>query len=349
MELIKFEDIKEEEIQIILGAVFDKLGYKVENYHLSDRANEKGADLILKKDLESVAIAVKKKPVGKDRPQIIDLNKREETKKIYVHLETPSQQFLNFCKDYPNIDFWNLKKVNDFIYQNNPFFFANLLFSEQETIKVLEIMKYFFFQLWRECGKKNKQKVEELDKTSVADLWRLKDLAVMINKIPYHLKPLVQEPIKNKSDELNQHFLNLFIDFLNSLLIPITKFQYFFYKFYSKNKNLVNNSILEMYNRSHWHILGSFQATPDFDAILKELLDPKKDEWKKMLKEKKNKDISEMIKKSESNNDIWASIHTWLESLHNFGYFLEEMVDDILSEYLRDYTIRYDSTREFIA
>jgi benzoyl-CoA reductase/2-hydroxyglutaryl-CoA dehydratase subunit BcrC/BadD/HgdB len=54
------------------------------------------------------------------------------------------------------------------------------------------------------------------------------------------------------------------------------------------------------------------------------------------------------MEEMSKSNSIWASTGFWIKQLHNAGYFLEEIADDILSEYLRDYTIRYNEDWEFI-
>ena len=55
----------------------------------SDRANENGADLIVKDKTEEIAIAVKIKPDQKDRYQLIELSRRQEKEKYMSILKLP--------------------------------------------------------------------------------------------------------------------------------------------------------------------------------------------------------------------------------------------------------------------
>jgi hypothetical protein len=249
---IKFDDTKEEGIQIILGTIFHELGYNVDYLHLSDRANEDGADLIVSNKKEKIAIAVKKKPNKKDTTQLLELNDRKENRKIYVYTFTPTKKFLDFMKKCKKVEFWDLNKLNNFIFGSNSYFFSNLLFRENSTIRHLELLKYLFFRIWDKCRKMEKKKVREMNKQSITKLWRLKDFSVTVNKIPEHTRYFFDEPLKIKNKELDIHFLNLFLDFLNSLEKSTLNYLGWFLDFYKDNENLVNNSIIEMGDRSHW-------------------------------------------------------------------------------------------------
>ncbi len=352
---IKFTDFSEENIQTIVGAVFHKKGYKVDYLHFSDRANEDGADLIVSKGSEKIAIGLKIKPDKKDISQLLELNDRPESRKIYVYLLTPTKKFLDFMGKCKNVEFWDSSKLNNFIFENNPYFFSNLLFREHPTIKHLEVLRYLFFMIWKRCHKLNKKRVKEMDKKSITQLWRLKDFSVIMNKIPLHVRYFFEEPLKKEDKELNIHFLGLFLDFLDSLEVPSQNYLGWFMDFHKKNKNLVENSIIEMGDRSHWFMLKAFDSNPDFKEMLKsirEILIDEKKEMELLRRNVRNKNDKELIKRLEEmnkSNNIWVAIGEWMKSLHNAGYFLEEAVDDILSEYLRDYTIRYNEDWRFIS
>ncbi len=351
--IIKFDDHTEEGIQIILGTVYHKLGYKVDYLHLSDRANEDGADLIVSNNKEKIAIAVKKKPDKKDTSQLLELNDRNEDKKIYVYTFTPTKKFLDFMKKCNKVEYWDLRGLNKFIFDNNLYFFSNLLFREHNTMRHLEILKYLFFRIWNKCRKMEKKKVGEMNKKSVTQLWRLKDFSVIVNKIPEHTRFFFDDPLQINDEKLNLHFLNLFLDFMNSLEQPTLSYLGWFLDFYKNNENLINNSIIEMGDRSHWFQLSYFDSNIDFDDLLKSIKESIGDEKKELelLKKKaKYKEDKEEIKRMEEmskSNSVWSAMGFWIKQLHNAGYFLEEVADDILSEYLRDYTIRYNETLEF--
>lgn len=351
---IKFEEFSEENIQVIIGSVFHQKGYKIDYLHFSDRSNEDGADLIVSKGKEKIAIGVKIKPDKQDTSQLLELNDRSEKRKIYVYISTPTKKFIDFMEKCKNIEYWDLTLLNNFIFENNLYFFSNLLFREHPTIRHLEMIKYFFFGLYKKCKKLDKIKLEEMDKKSITQLWRLKDFSVVINKIPQHTLYFFEKPLIKEDKELNVHFLNLFLDFLDSLEKPTENYLGTFIKFYEKNKVLVDNSIIEMRGRSHWIYLNAFDSNIDFEKMLKSIREILIDEKKELnlLKEKmKNKEDKKIIKEIEEmskSNSVWIAIKDWIKDLQKIGYFLEESTDDILSEYLRDYTIRYNEDWEFI-
>ena len=74
----------EEQIHLIICLFYQSLEYHVRNLHESDRSHEKGADIVIEKGEESIAIAVKIKPVKTDRDQVIDLSNRLEKKKVHL-------------------------------------------------------------------------------------------------------------------------------------------------------------------------------------------------------------------------------------------------------------------------
>lgn len=112
---IDWDKFDEPQIQTLIAILFQSIGYSSDNWHQSDRAREEGADLVLKKSKESIALAVKIKPKNNDRQQLSDLSKRAEQKKIYVYIQTPSGKFRESMREYEGkVDFWGKKGINDF-------------------------------------------------------------------------------------------------------------------------------------------------------------------------------------------------------------------------------------------
>src|SRR3972149_1595187 len=56
---IDWNQFSELEIQTLIAILFQSLDYSVENWHNADRAREDRADLIVRNNKESIAIAVK--------------------------------------------------------------------------------------------------------------------------------------------------------------------------------------------------------------------------------------------------------------------------------------------------
>ena len=340
---IPWKKFTEEEIQTFIAMLFHSLEYHIEESHKSDRANECGADVVAKKGDESIAIAVKIKPCNNDRPQLIDLSKRKEKKKVYVYVETPTKKFLDFTKSYKKVEFWDIKKLNDFFIKNNIYFTANIIFDNHPINKKLSIVKFILYQLWEKSHRAKKKKIKVLDKKSFFMLWRLKDISVTLHQTNNLIERLFETPINNKNKVLNLHFLNIFIDYLDLLESKISEFSTFFIQFYAKNNELVNNSILEQNNRSHWLWITNHQPLNNLHILKKKLKDAikEKKEYEEIVKRfdklPGNKEINKYEKEMAKGNDIWQAMHKKLKDLIVFGSGVEAIIDDIVKEYFQDH------------
>lgn len=341
---IPWKRFKEEEIQALITMLFHSLDYHIRELHKSDRANECGADIVAKKGDESIAIAVKIKPSHKDRYQLIELSRRQEKEKIYVYIETPTKKFSDSMqKDGKEVEFWDIKKFNEFFASKNLFFAANIIFDNHPINDKLSVIKFLLYNLWKESSKAKKNKIKPLDKKSFFMLWRLKDMAVTLHQTNSLIERLFETPINNKNQELNLHFLNMFLDYLNILESKISEFLTFFAQFHLKNKELVNNSIVEQSGRSHWLQISHHQPLNNLHILKKELREAIRD--KKLYNElagkigkvPENKELKKYQEEMIKGNDIWQAIHKKLKDLSIFGSGVEEIIDDIVKEYFQDY------------
>ncbi len=341
---IPWKKFTEEEIQTFIAMLFHFLEYHVEELHKSDRANEGGADVVAKKGDESIAVAVKIKPNNNDRPQLIDLSKRKEKKKVYVYIDTPTKKFLDFMKSYKKVEFWDIKKLNDFFIDKNIYFTANIIFDNHSVNEKLSLIQYILYQSWKKSHKTKKKKIKQLDKKSFFMLWRLKDISVTLHQTNNLIERLFETPINNKNEELNSHFLKIFLDYLDLLESKVSEFLTFFVQFHIKNKELVNNSIVEQNNRSHWLWIAHHQPLNNLHTLKKELREAIKEKKlyedlaKGLEKAPEDKELKKYEEGMVKGNDIWQATHKKLKDLSIFGSGVEEIIDDIIKEYFQDYT-----------
>jgi hypothetical protein len=348
---VPFQKYNEEEIQTIIENIFHEKGYKIQNLHKSDRANEKGADLIAEKDQEKIIFAVKIKPQTKDKPQLLEFSDRSESKKIYVSIKTPSDSFKMFADKFKDkVIFWDEDKLNEELVNTNLYFASNLIFENHVANELLQTIQFFFFQLRKKLDKEDKKEIHEMDKESFKLLWRLKDIAVTLNKIPEFIRPFFDDPIKIENKDLNKHFLNIFLNFLDQIERIIRNYLTYFSRFYEKNQELVEASIIEMRERSHWSTLAGFEPKIDFELLRKDLEKLNTEDEDKIIKKyKKTKEDLEFenyLEDLKKNNSVWAAIENYIKNFHLFGYFIEEMTDDIISEYFKDYNSPNPNRRE---
>ena len=155
---INWIQFNEEQIQTLIGILFESIDYSIENWHKSDRAREEGADLVVRKSKDSIALAVKVKPTTKDRQQLSDLSRRKEQKKIYVYIKTPSGKFRDSMSEYERIvDFWDEKKLNNFFVTKNLGFTATMIFDSHEISSAIRKAQRTLFQLRDKCRNLNKK------------------------------------------------------------------------------------------------------------------------------------------------------------------------------------------------
>ena len=337
---INWDNFDEPQIQALIAILFHSIGYYPENLHKADRAREEGADLVLRKQNQSIALAVKIKPKNIDRQQLSDLSKRGEDKKIYVYIRTPSGKFRESMGEYEGIvDFWNRQKLNNFFVTNNLGFTVSLIFDDNDLSQTIRQAQKTLFELLQKCRKLKKRAPAPLDSQSFKLLFRLKDDGVSLYKTNENVITLLEKPINFKKRELNEHFFKLFLAYLDILNRRLKSFLNYFDIFYARNEDLVNNSIIENDGRSHWLHLLQYRPDNSLPALKNELQEAiKNDEMLKKLKKiSPDKELENSWKESAKNNDVWAVMESRVRNLMIFGAGIEAIVDDIVDEYARHY------------
>lgn len=341
---IPWKKFNEEEIQTIISILYHSLDYNIKELHKSDRANEDGADLVVSNENEEIAIAVKIKPNNKDRPQLMELSERNEKKKLYIYIETPTKKFLQDTKHYNNVEFWNVNKLNEFFINNNLYFSANLIFQNTETYINIENIKFLFFKLRYESQNKKKEDFKEFNKKSFSLIWRLKDISVTLHKTNVLMKDMFDEPMKFKDENYDLYFLNIFLKYLESLNSIVSSFYEIFNIFYKNNMHLVDNSIIEKSDRSHWLYLAAF--TPlnqgkNLNIVLKDGINEKKvlDELLSKNRDLSNDKFDNYCQDISKSNDVWQAIKNQTQELASVGWAIEASIDDIIEEYFKDHNI----------
>lgn len=338
---LPWKKFDEEEIQHLIAMLFFSLDYHIQHLHKSDRANENGADIVVKKDQEDIAIAVKIKPDQKDRYQLIELSRRSEKRKIYVHIETPTKKFLDSMKeDGKDVEFWDVKKLNNFFFDKNPYFASFIIFDNHSINEDLVKLKEFLFLLW-DWAHEAKDTKKPMDKESTLLLWRLKDSAVTLNQTSYIIERLFEEPFNIKNKEYDNHFTIMFMDYLDRLSRKLSSFLSHFMTFFTKNQQLVLDSIRHHQTSSHWLWVGGYKPLIDINSIKKDLKEATENrklmqDIDEKMKEEDRLEIEKYEKEAEKGNDVWKGIHNKLKSLHYLGEGIEYVVDDILLEHFDD-------------
>lgn len=337
---VDWNQFNEEQVQTLIAILFQSIGYSIENWHEADRAREDGADLIVRKSKDSIALAVKIKPKTEDRQQLSDLSKRKEKKKIYVYIQTPSGKFRESMSEHDEIvDFWGKEELNDFFVKKNSGFTTSLIFDGHKISQTIHEAQRTLFELLRKCRSLEKRAPKRLDSQSFKLLFRLKDDGVSLHKTNQNVIPLIEKPINMKKRELNEHFLRLFLEYLDILNSRLISFLHYFELFYNRNEDLVNNSIIENDGRSHWLDILQYSTDNALPSLQKELKEAiKYDKLLKTIKKRfPDKEQEKYWRERAKNNEVWAVMESRVRKLMIFGAGIEAIVDDIVDECAQKY------------
>lgn len=342
---IPWDKFKEEEIHSLLALLYSSLGYSVDHLHKSDRANEEGADIVVKKGRDIIAFAVKIKPSHVDRYQLLELSRRTEPRKVYVYIQTPTKKFHDSMKtDGKGVEFWDTNKLNEIFVSENLFLTAHIIFENHNLHKNLKKIQEHLINLWLMSKKKKKRRVKRITRDSFFTLWRLKDIAVTLHKTNELALEVFENPVNFKNRKLDEHFLWMFLGYLDRLEEKSSVFLLHFLQFFKNNKNLVYNSIIKQSDRSHWITLARYKPLNnliDIDKVLEKSINMEK-AFRKLQEStaKTTPEISKTLKEqitSNKSNIVWKAIEVEARILFLFGYALEEIIDDIIKEYFKDY------------
>ncbi len=125
----------EDTIQGCVEEAFSKKGYDVTNYHKADKRHENGVDIVCESPEERINIQVKVKPRGKDIDQLKKLSETKADKKIYIYVSDPVVNFDNKKSNYKDVEFWNDKKLHDFLIENGSTVYLRLLFLSSGMLR----------------------------------------------------------------------------------------------------------------------------------------------------------------------------------------------------------------------
>lgn len=333
---IDWSQFDEPQIQTLIAILFQSIDYSIEYLHQADRAREEGADLVVKKPTDSIALAVKIKPKNKDRQQLSDLSKRNERKKIYVYIQTPSGKFRESMSEYDGkVDFWDEKKLNDFFVKENLGFTSNLIFDSHKISHTILESQRTLIELHNKCLTLNKKATRKLDRKSFLLLFRLKDDAVSLHKPNENMITLLEKPLNIKNRRLNEHFLKIFLEYMDILNTRLTSFMYYFGIFYKQNEDLVHNSMIEHIGESHWLWICHYKSDNSLFSLQKELKEVIKTD--KLLKGFPDKEEEKYWRERAKNNDVWSAMESRVRSLMIFGEGVEAIIDDIVEECAQEY------------
>ena len=211
------------------------------------------------------------------------------------------------------------------------------LFLSQKFSETIRESQSTLFKLNKKCENLEKKTPKGLDSQSLKWLFRLKDSGVSLNKTNENVITLLEKPINIKKKGLNEHFLRLFIEYLDILNLRLVSFLHYFELFYNRNEDLVNNSIIENDGRSHWLALLQYRPDNSLPRLKEELREAIK--YDKVLKTFKKRDTYKELeikrKEQSKNNDVWAVMESRVRNLMIFGAGIEAIVDDIVDEYAR--------------
>jgi hypothetical protein len=326
---IDWASYSEEQIQQIIHLHYESHGYDVSNYHLADRASEKGADLVAKKKTETIAIAVKIKPVKSDYTQVAELSRRSEKRKLYYYVSTPAIGFTEMIKEgVSNVEF---KTMRDFLvecFKHNPRLYFELILSNNTKIDdyINESKKWLILAV--NNRDKDIKGTRHLSSKAMQQLWRLKDITVELHKSTDHLAYFYEK--RDKCDKI--YDTKVFFRVLHNFEQVLAPLPDILHSFISENEAFVLENARYTHADSDWlHYglkmnLSPFYISEKFEEIQKR--NGELDEFFKKYSGKSN--IADEIEVDEENfNEIYASI---LKYIGGFGFNLEFRIDNFFKQ-----------------
>jgi len=338
---IDWSQFDEPQIQTLIAILFRNIGYSIQNWHKADRSREAGADLVLSKSKDKIALAVKIKPKTSDRQQLSDLSKRQENRKIYVHIQTPSRIFHDSMDEYEGkVEFWDGQKLNEFFVKKDLAFAASLIFDNHKISNSIGEIRSKLLEIRAKCIGLKKKAVNSMDRSSILLLFRLKDDAVSLHKTNKNVITLFEKPINIKNQKLNEHFLKICMEHLDIMDSVLYSFSYYFDKFYTQNQDLVHNSMQDHIGKSAWLWLSQYRTKNTLVSLKKELKEAIEDGnlINKLQNTLVNHEEEKYWNEMSKNNDVWSAMSARVKQLTLFGSGVEAIIDDIIDEYAMSLT-----------
>ena len=195
----------EPEIHEIISCFYEYVGYKVTNTHKAGASQERGADLYAEKNGEKIAIQVKKKPMGKDRAQLLDLCRINCSRRVYVYTEDPVRSFvdeMNKDKIKERVEFWNTHTTIEQLHKLMPYGLTLMMLSHSKPVKtILRIVKMIdpIFDKGRNLSSLSHEELsDKLGTTQTIPqlLWEGKDFTSSFHKTTKHLHQVLEKQSK---------------------------------------------------------------------------------------------------------------------------------------------------------
>jgi len=312
----------EAEMQEIVSAFFEFGGFCVYRAHLADRRGEKGADLVASRSEtgDSIAVAVKKKPVKKDILQLQELSKRKEKKKVYIYTLDPSADFKNAAiKCEGKVEFWNRNRITDFAFEMNPALAADLAICNSPMANEICALQRLMLEM-NEDARQSAVNNLTVSNEVLIDLFFAKDRATSLNKGLMTLHTLLEEvvvfprPSTEQSKEITRKYLDTLLFIVWRSVAPLLKI---FRKLYANERKLLDWWFISNRLSSFWVLLLAFK--PRIGHTMK-----KESEKPVEVSDSLSNDVSKSPTRT-----VWVTIDTNSNVLSQLGEAVEGMVDDL--------------------
>jgi len=270
----------ETKIQDCIEEAFSNKEYYVKNFHMSDRRNEDGIDILCTKDTEKIGFAVKKKPGLKDIDQLEIFLTHKDIKKIYVYVDHPAKPFEKKIEEYKTeIEFWDWERLHNELILAPSTQYLIRYFLQNPLIQNLSKVHYSLYK----C-RKTKYQNHNISRDELSNFWDIKDDAVKLRAILDHINRRWGEILMVKTEFDYPEYLSTVDTIFHELEIANEicgiKLKESFKKFEEKYPSSLGLFWTTSAVRSHWRTfkqaLDGLQPEPDAnDFILNTWLMPR--------------------------------------------------------------------------
>ncbi len=319
-EEIPWHAFKEDEIIYLLMEHFSLLRFTTHSPHFADPSHESGIDLEARKRSRRILVAVKKRPQNSDRGQLQDLSRSPASRRIYVHISSPTEGFRRDMSVTRNVEYWSPRELTLELVESGLVF--SLMFDNSPLLKA---MKLIFACLLKWGDSSRGGKIPKLTAERLAILWGFKDRAVQLNKGSRLVQIVLERGYERRRIKKNLNLTEELLDLCSTAL-----------------HQLCQDAALPMLR-----LLLSQPDTLRFGARMAYRIDPARSNWKglasflgriegapgKILGTEKPTDrIAPIVFKGEPISALrMHDASSVFRILSTYAFDLEEVVDDIFN------------------
>lgn len=170
-----WQDAKEEDLLTILSESYEDMGCETYSVHENRAGSERGIDLTVRNQEQTIIFQLKVRPRKADIPQLEEFSSQSADKRVYVYLKDPTRPFkdkMDLMRD--KVEFWDIFRLHEELIKLHSASYIHRLFSNLSLVRKIRDALLILYK------NRNIAKGELVDTTVLELLWRMKDETVKL-------------------------------------------------------------------------------------------------------------------------------------------------------------------------